>query len=334
MAPLIPRFHLFEIDDQTWYVLATKLPAPHPASKLQPWIQKLPSRYLHFKLYCHLPFWSSLTPHRRFPAFLRARVQDGLTRAWLFSTPLQPQSPACLSAKVLIQQLNTSLSSYTFIDFCAGGGGPTPSIARTVNTHLRSRGSDPARFILTDLHPNVEAWERVAQKNPLLTYDRTPVDATAAPEHLVRIDDGTRPFRLFNLAFHHFDDDLALAILRDTVETSEGLAIFELQDRSLGSFLAVTLFGISAFLLAPLFAFKWRSPATFIFSCLLPILPFVLTFDGYISALRTRTPDEVEALLRSCGADTSEWEVKSGSELHLWPCGYVNWIICKPMAKR
>ncbi|KAM0356188.1 hypothetical protein ACHAPU_000583 [Fusarium lateritium] len=286
MAPLVPRFHLFEIDDQTW-----------------------------------------------FPAFLRARVQDGLTRAWLSNTPLQSQSPASLSAQVLIDQLDTSLTDFTFIDFCAGGGGPTPSIARTVNTHLRSRGSDPARFIMTDLHPNVDAWERVAQKNPLLTYERTSVDATAAPKHLVSRDDGTKPFRLFNLAFHHFDDDLATAILRDTVETSEGLAIFELQDRSLASVLAVTFFGIGAFLSAPLFALKWRSPATFIFSCLIPILPFVLTFDGYISALRTRTPEEVETLLRSCGADTSQWEVKSGSELHLWPCGYVNWIICKPVRK-
>ncbi|KAF5641946.1 uncharacterized protein FTJAE_3861 [Fusarium tjaetaba] len=286
MAPLVPRFHLFEIDDQTW-----------------------------------------------FPAFLRARVQDGLTRAWLSNTPLQSQSPASLSAQVLIKQLNKSLPDYTYIDFCAGGGGPTPSIARTVNAHLQSQGSDPVRFILTDLHPNVEAWEQVAQKNPLLTYERNSVDASSAPEYLVKREDGTKPFRLFNLAFHHFDDDLAKDILRDTVETSEGLAIFELQDRSFASVLAVTFLGIGAFFSAPFFALKWRSPATFIFSCLIPILPFVLMFDGYISALRTRTPEEVEALLRSCGADTSKWEVKSGSEMHLWPCGYLNWVICRPARK-
>jgi hypothetical protein len=26
MAPLVPRFHLFEIDDQTWYVLLNNAP--------------------------------------------------------------------------------------------------------------------------------------------------------------------------------------------------------------------------------------------------------------------------------------------------------------------
>jgi hypothetical protein len=36
MAPLVPRFHLFEIDDQTWYVLLYNAPPllswvnPHP----------------------------------------------------------------------------------------------------------------------------------------------------------------------------------------------------------------------------------------------------------------------------------------------------------------
>ncbi|KAI6775786.1 hypothetical protein HG530_002544 [Fusarium avenaceum] len=315
MAPLVPRFHLFEIDDQTWYVPLYNAPPLWSWANLHP-------RFFNDALVLIQPF--------RFPAFLRARVQDGLTRAWLFSTPLQPQSPASLSAKVLIEQLNTSLSDFTFVDFCAGGGGPTPSIARTVNGHLRSQGLDPARFILTDLHPNVEAWEKVAQKNPLLTYERTSVDATAAPKHLVRRDDGTKPFRLFNLAFHHFDDDLARSILRDTVETSEGFAIFELQDRSLASVMAVTLFGIGAILSAPLFAFKWRSPATFIFSCIIPIIPFVLTFDGYISALRTRTPDEVEALLRSCGADASKWEVKSGNSTTKERSSQYSVVLSKP----
>ncbi|KAF4995301.1 hypothetical protein FDECE_12852 [Fusarium decemcellulare] len=286
MAPLVPRMHLFEIDDQPW-----------------------------------------------FPAFLRARIQDALTRAWISNTPLQSQSPASLAASLLIKYLNTSLSEYTFIDFCAGGGGPTPSIARTVNAHLHAHGSSPTQFILTDLHPNVEAWSTVARKNPQVSYESAPVDASAAPGHLVKRNDGTKTFRLFNLAFHHFDDDLAKAILRDTVEKSEGFAIFELQDRSFASVVACTILGIGAILSAPLYALKWRSPSTFIFSCLIPILPFVLVFDGYISALRTREPEEVETLLRSCGAETSRWEMRSGSEVHLWPCGYLNWIICKPVSK-
>lgn len=110
-------------------------------------------------------------------------------------------------------------------------------------------------------------------------------------------------------------------------------SIFELQDRSLSAFLTCCLLGVGFLLAAPYYAFRWRQgPAvTLLFTYLVPVLPFVLVFDGWISSLRTRTPDEVEVLLRTCGAaraDVDRWEAKSGSVRHLWPCGYLNWVIC------
>jgi hypothetical protein len=47
-------------------------------------------------------------------------------------------------------------------------------------------------------------------------------------------DDKKRIFRLFNLSFHHFDDESAIKLLKNTMETSDGVAIIELQDRRLG----------------------------------------------------------------------------------------------------
>lgn len=88
-----------------------------------------------------------------------------------------------------------------------------------------------------------------------------------------------------------------------------------------------TIFLLGIYARALEFCWLWGSPLTFVFVYMCPIIPFALYFDGIISSLRTRTPDEVEALLRSCGEDASEWEVKSGRELHFWPCGYVSWIV-------
>lgn len=111
-------------------------------------------------------------------------------------------------------------------------------------------------------------------------------------------------------------------------------SIFELQERNIASFFTLIAFGIGCFAMAPYFAWKWRSPVTLIFTYLIPILPFVLVFDGWMSALRTRTPDEVEALLRTCGAEGGEeelrrWQVRSGREMFFWPTGNLNWIICE-----
>jgi hypothetical protein len=48
---------------------------------------------------------------------------------------------------------------------------------------------------------------------------------------------------LFNLSFHHFDDQSATKLLKNTMETSDGIAIIELQDRRLGC-LAMMFFNI------------------------------------------------------------------------------------------
>ncbi len=106
-------------------------------------------------------------------------------------------------------------------------------------------------------------------------------------------------------------------------------SIFELQDRSFNAFVTVCLFGLGILLCAPYYAWKWRSPAALFFSWVVPIIPFVLVFDGFVSALRTRTPQEVEVLLRTCGAEgTEKWVLRSGRERHFWPCGYISWITC------
>lgn len=253
-------------------------------------------------------------------------------KTWNMSLPFfQVLSPARVVAQLLIRELGSSLSQYTFVDFCAGAGGPTPSIEREVNGHLRSKNEKPVDFVLTDIHPNVASWDNFAKKNDHITYVAESVDASKAPPSLTERGDGKKLMRLFNLAFHHFDDNLATDIFRDAIKTNQAFAIFELQDRSFNSFVATSLLPFGVILAAPFYAIKWRSPATFIFTWLIPIIPPVLVFDGWVSSLRTREPDELEALFRGCGADTSKWEMTSGREMHLWPIGYVNWTFCKPI---
>ena len=107
-------------------------------------------------------------------------------------------------------------------------------------------------------------------------------------------------------------------------------SIFELQERTLSSFLTCFIFGLFVMLIAPLAwpMYYLGSPSVLFFVYAVPVVPFVLVFDGLVSSVRTRTPDEVEALLRTCGADARGWELRSGRRRFLWPCGYMSWIIC------
>lgn len=291
----------------------------------------------------------------------------------------QAESPAAVVSKILASELGglakISDQGYVFVDYCAGGGGPTPYIERYINqqsqngagvgnggtigngeenggvlTRSKSKQNTPVKkqgaqqqsvhFVLTDLHPHIPNWALASSASPQIHYAPQSVDASSSPADLLTTVSPALPsssssssqppkvFRTFHLAFHHFPDSLASAIVRDTMRTSHGLAIFELQDRSARAFLAVLLLGIGVMAFAPYYAVKWRSPGTLFWCWVVPVLPFVLVWDGWMSSVRTRTVDEVRELMKGCGeGDMDKWEVRSGRVTHLPPCADVNWII-------
>lgn len=306
----------------------------------------------------------STTP--RFPQYLREKVQSCLTLSWTFRVPLlQKASPAQLVASTLYGTLNAQVTSYTYVDFCAGAGGPTPFIEKDLNAQLDSRipssphptstntkGLTPrsprilaeptggVKFVLTDLHPHIPDWTEASKRSENLSFVSEPVDAANAPASL-NGKDGKKIFRLYNLAFHHFDDKLGMDILKNTLETADGFGhdllchfpprvlmfyrIFELQERTISSLITILGLGILMLLITPFYF--WRSPGHLFFTYIIPIIPFVLVFDGIISSLRTRSSEEVQALMKECGASCDSWTVMSGHEQHTWPTGYMTWVI-------
>jgi hypothetical protein len=190
----------------------------------------------------------------RFPQYLREKVQSCLTLCWTFRVPvIQKASPAQLVAGVLYRGLGNNVRNYTYVDFCAGAGGPTPFIEQDLNARLSLQSSNSpytssantskdggkglvprsprmvdengkggaVKFVLTDLHPHIPDWTEAAKKSENLSFVGEPVNAANAPASLNGTDE-RKIFRLYNLAFHHFEDDLGLDILRNTIETADG----------------------------------------------------------------------------------------------------------------
>lgn len=201
---LCPRFHLFEINDQPWCVLANQSTS-----------------------YQHRTYLQS-----RWPQFLRTKVQDCLTLAWTFRVPfVQTQTPASLVARTLTRVLGPQhVTDYVYVDFASGAGGPTPYFEQHLNRQLQNttgkgNNGEKATFVLTDLRPHVEAWEVAAKKSENLRFVPEGVDAADAPSDLLervqggveKVGEKKKVMRLFSLAFHHFDDELAERILRNTV---------------------------------------------------------------------------------------------------------------------
>lgn len=84
--------------------------------------------------------------------------------------------------------------------------------------------------MLTDLHPHIPDWTEASKRSENLNFIAESVDAANAPKDLLSsfgsgsiVGNGkTKVFRLYNLAFHHFGDELGGEILKNTLETADG----------------------------------------------------------------------------------------------------------------
>lgn len=294
------------------------------------------------------------------PNALRKRVQSTLAAQWVIRVPvLQRQAPAELAASVIQTLLKSSELSTTRIsavDFCSGGGGPTPVIERIVNASRRANGQQPIDFYLSDLHPHLEDWIALADSSVHLHFIPQSIDAARPLPRRLNMEphskqprgarDGEKMFRLFFASFHHFNDKLAKEILASSLEESEGFAIVELVDRRVSSMLT-NFEEAFVVMLLPLIYFI-HDPIHLFFTYVIPILPFVLVWDGLISSLRVRTFDELMQLIDSAtgrtntemrawwrrrhpnehrAVDRAGWRFEGGRYLHTIPNGHLAWFI-------
>jgi hypothetical protein len=119
------------------------------------------------------------------------------------------------------------------------------------------------------------------------------------------------------------------------MQTADGFAIIELQDRYLSSF-ALMLGHIPLIYATSIFRY-WRDITMLLFVYMIPVVPAINTFDGLVSCLRTRSFREVMSLINAevqakstTGPEKlavkDDWLFKSAYEMHSWPVGYMNWI--------
>ncbi|WPH01312.1 Hypothetical protein R9X50_00415100 [Acrodontium crateriforme] len=256
------------------------------------------------------------------PSWLREHSHLALARMWRTSNS-KNGSPATQACDILLRSLGgpAKASQFTFIDACAGAGGPTPLLESTMNKKLAAHGFKPVDFVLTDLWPDISAWEKIVKKSEHITYVKDPIDATK-PQRLAK--PGSKECRIFNLCFHHFKDDGAKKVLASAIQSTDAFMIFEMTHRTIPSLLNTTIVILSVFI-TTLYDYYW-SPFHILLTYLIPIVPIFYAIDGYVSCTRGRTACETWDLLYSQpDVDLSEWELSSGEQTALLPFGRLYW---------
>ena len=147
----------------------------------------------------------------------------------------------------------------------------------------------------------LEARENVGETGVVVTYLETPVDAVDVPSDL-------KGFRTLFTSFHHFRPDAARKILADAVRKGEGVGIFEYTERNwLIWTMPILLIPAFIWLSTPFIRpFRWRR---FLWTYLIPVVPIIAMWDGFVSNLRTYSIDEIRDLVRQLDDQGYEWKV-------------------------
>lgn len=218
-----------------------------------------------------------------------APARDGALAFLAFMMRLGPHGG--LLAGLLEEALQRT-GAERVVDLCSGGGGPIlPALERL---------SRPVPVLLTDLYPNLAAMQRTASRSALVSFEGDPVDATrVGPER-----PGLRT--MFN-SFHHFAPPEAERILRGAVEARQPIAVFEIVERSALMMAVVLAMAALSFLLIPFM--RPLRPSWLFCTYVVPLIPFTLWWDGWVSCLRVYSPAELEDLTARVGGGY-RWEIR------------------------
>jgi hypothetical protein len=193
-----------------------------------------------------------------------------------------------------MQRLRTN----QIIDLCSGGAGPV----RTLLRHVQAPDGGAVNVILTDKYPNLAAFKKAkAEAGAGVDYLDGSIDATDVPRQLPG-------FRTMLASFHHFGPDQARKILQDAASKGQGMAVFEYTERNFFIWALPLLFTpvfiwLSMPFVRPL---TWRH---LFWTYVIPVVPLIAAWDGFVSCLRTYSPAELRKLSESCSAPGYKWEI-------------------------
>jgi hypothetical protein len=193
----------------------------------------------------------------------------------------------------LVKRLMDDSGTTRIVDLCSGGSGPLLLLARD----LADQGLD-VRVTMTDLFPNVPAFEQIAaQSDGRIGFETTSVDARDVPARLT----GLRT--IFN-GFHHLEPQDARAVLHAAAAARQPIAIFEASERSWVTLVTILLTPLLVWVVTPFMRpFRWRR---LFWTYLVPMVPLTCLWDGIVSQLRCYTLDELRSLCE--GTAPMRWE--------------------------
>lgn len=239
-----------------------------------------------------------------FPSFLRDYMTD-------FLQFLTNKTKLFKSIIPILEKGIGKSEGNQIIDLGSGGGGGL----LWLSTELQ-KSNPNLKIILTDLFPNISAFEYTKQQGSNFEYIADAVDARDIPKEL-------KGLRTQFLSLHHFKPEDVKKILQNAIDNKSNIAIFEGQERSFTSILAMFFSPISVLIITP-FIRPFKIGRIF-FTYIIPLVPLFVWWDGIVSSLRTYSVNEMKQIVSELNhSDEYDWEIdriKSGPVVNLYLLG-------------
>jgi hypothetical protein len=246
-----------------------------------------------------------------FPEFLRREVVDALQMVLEATSAYLPVAPR-------LREALDRAGARRVLDLFSGAGGPWPSLVRL----FEKEGPAPPEVFLTDKYPDTAKSSAAEPAPNHIHFVSEPVDATEIPEQLAG-------FRTIFSSFHHFNPCEARCFLQDSASKRRGVGIFEAASRHTLSMLSIFFMPVADWLLAPFRRpFRW---SRLLWTYLIPVVPFVLLFDGLASCLRAYSLADLLNLTDGLTTEDYKWEI--GEQSGGWLPVQITYVIGCPMKK-
>lgn len=224
------------------------------------------------------------------PAVVRRWMMDLLQTAYT-TIPLPTEWPA------LIAKAAHAGGTKRVIDLGSGYGGPVLLLAEEICNAV----GPGTEIVLTDLKPAPQIVSCI-NRSGLVTYREQPVNASEPPS------DEPGIWTILN-AMHHLKPDQARALLKRAYDQRRPIAVFETTSKTIrGAFGACF---IPFFVWLVTLRIRPISFFRLFFTYVLPVLPLLIGWDGFVSHMRTYSAVEMDRLTQDLRGDDYDWE--SGS---------------------
>jgi hypothetical protein len=233
--------------------------------------------------------------HPQFPSRVRDFITDALQVLWRFGRSYHPILPRLYKSLC-------AAGSREILDLCSGGGGPWPSLLEEIEIKYCTT----LALHMTDKYPNVRTSKKIVPSRHSPAEVRLePLDATKVPATLVG-------FRTMFSSFHHFDPFDARQIMIGAVEGGHGIAIFELAARKT---ITLSVLCFTPFLVLCLTPFiRPVSWSRLFLTYVIPIVPFVIWYDGLVSCLRAYSMEELREMIEEVSSLRPDYNWQLGEE--------------------